>query len=106
MGVEDSDFHYRISKVGKMGNTKEFIYHDEGKTVFWNRVKKKYYYSKAFRMYFKRRPTIAVSQFSPFKTSYVKHLDLLAKKPHIAIGIAALRSAEVGAGLLGLVLKK
>jgi glycosyltransferase involved in cell wall biosynthesis len=105
VGVEDSDFHYRIAKLGKIGKIKEFIYHDEGKTVFWNRVKKKYYYSKAFRMYYKRRPKTAITQFSPFKAAYLKHWKLLAKKPHVAVGIAAIRGAEVGAGALGFLFK-
>lgn len=105
VGVEDSDFHYRISKLGKIGKIKEFIYHDEGNTKFWQRVKKKYYYSRAFKEYLKRYPEIAVNQFSPFKTAYLKHWKLFAKKPLISGGIVLLRGAEVSAGLLGMLTK-
>lgn len=106
VGVEDSDFHYRIAKLGKIGKTKNFINHDEGKTKFWQRVKKKYYYSGAFREYLRRYPNVAANQFSPFKTAYVKHWRLFIKDPTVTAGVILLRSAEVGAGLLGLISKK
>jgi len=106
VGVEDSDFHYRIARLGKIGKIKNYINHDEGKTKFWQRVKKKYYYSSAFREYLKRYPDIAANQFSPFKTAYIKHWKLFIKDPIVTVGIILLRSAEVGAGLLGLISKK
>lgn len=105
VGVEDSDFHYRMAKKGKIGKIKNVIYHDEGKTVFWSRVKKKYYYSIAFKEYLKRRPMIAVTQFLPFKAAYIKHWKLFLHQPRIALGIMVLRSAEVSAGILGMVKK-
>lgn len=106
VGVEDSDFHYRIAKLGKIGKIKTHINHDEGITKFWGRVKKKYYYSKAFRKYLEKYPTIAVGQFSPFKLAYLKHLDLLIKKPHVTLGLITLRAAEVFAGGIGIILKR
>lgn len=106
VGVEDSDFHYRLKMKGKIGKIKNFIYHDEGRTKFFSRVKKKYYYSIAFREYMKRYPNIAAKQFFPFKKAYVKHWMLLVKHPTITIGIIILRSAEVFAGFLGLIIKK
>lgn len=106
VGVEDSDFHYRIARLGKIGKIKSHINHDEGQTEFWKRVKKKYYYSSAFREYLKRYPNIATGQFSPFKKAYIKHWRLFAKDPLVTAGIILLRSAEVGAGLFGLILKK
>lgn len=105
VGVEDSDFHYRMLKMGKIGKIKNHIYHDEGRTEFWKRVRKKYYYSRAFREYLRRYPKTAVGQFSPFKVSYLKHWKLFIKKPFVSIGIVCLRSAEVCAGALGLIMK-
>jgi len=102
VGVEDSDFHYRLKMKGKIGKIQELIYHDEGKTSFFGRVMKKYYYSRAFRKYLKRHPTIAVSQFFPLKKAYLKHWMIFIKNPILTIGIIILRSAEVMAGFLGL----
>ena len=103
VGMEDSDFHYKMKKVGKIGKIKSYIYHDEGETKFFSRVMKKYYYSKAFRLYLKRYPHIAVNQFFPIKKAYIKHWELFIKNPTLTFGIILLRSAEVMAGLLGLV---
>lgn len=105
VGVEDSDFHYRMLEKGTIGKIKSVIYHDEGKTSFFGRVKKKYYYSIAFKAYLKRRPKIAALQFYPFKVAYIKHSKYLIAKPTIAIGIFLLRSAEVSAGLIGMLRK-
>lgn len=105
VGVEDSDFHYRMADRGKMGKIKSHIIHDEGKTSYWNRIKKKYYYSKAFRKYLSRRPGIAVKQFSPIKKAYFKHWQLFIKQPLVTLGVIALRSGEVFAGALGILIK-
>lgn len=106
VGVEDSDFHYRMMKKGTIGKTKQFMYHDEGETSFFGRIKKKYYYSRAFRKYLKRYPGIAVGQFFPIKKAYIKHLNLLIKHPLLTVGFILLRSGEVFAGLLGIMLKE
>lgn len=105
VGVEDSDFHYRMKAKGSIGKSKEYIYHDEGKINFLKRVKKKYYYSSAFREYLRRYPTIAPWQFFPIKKAYIKHWKLFVKNPKLTIGILSLRTAEVLAGLLGLFLR-
>lgn len=106
VGVEDSDLHYRMASRGKIGKIKSRIYHDEGKTKFWGRVKKKYYYSIAFREYLKRYPNIAIKQFSPFKKAYLMHWKLLVKNPVTTGGIILLRSAEVVAGFLGVIFRR
>ena len=91
---------------GKICKIKSYIYHDEGKTNFFSRVKKKYYYSAAFREYLKRYPNIAVKQFFPFKKAYIKHWKLFVKNPITTVGIIILRSAEVIAGFLGLAFRR
>lgn len=106
VGVEDSDFHYRMARLGKIGKIRSHINHDEGTTKFWGRVRKKYYYSKAFREYLNRYPKIAIGQFSPFKIAYLKHPSLLIKKPHVTLGMFLLRSAEVTAGAFGMFINK
>lgn len=105
VGVEDSDFHYRMAEKGKIGKIKSIIYHDEGRTVFFQRVKKKYYYSRAFKAYLKRRPAVAITQFSPFQTAYLKHWKILLQNPIVTCGMFVLRFAEVSAGLTGMLRK-
>jgi glycosyltransferase involved in cell wall biosynthesis len=102
VGVEDSDFHYRMKMKGPIGKIKNYLYHDEGRTSFFGRIKKKYYYSKAFRKYLKRYPDIAIAQFFPIKKAYVKHFDLLLRHPLLTAGLVLLRSGEVFGGLLGM----
>lgn len=106
VGAEDSDFHYRMAALGHIGKIKECIHHDEGKTRFLRRVKKKYYYSAAFREYLKRRPSVATAQFFPIKLAYFKHPFLLMKQPLVTLGMFTLRGAEVCAGFLGLIFKR
>lgn len=102
VGVEDSDFHYRMKMKGPIGKIKNYLYHDEGRTSFFGRIKKKYYYSRAFKKYLNRYPDIAVVQFFPIKTAYLKHLDLLVRHPLLTAGFVLLRSGEVFGGLLGI----
>jgi len=106
VGMEDSDFHYKMKAIGEVGKIKSYIYHDEGETKFFSRVMKKYYYSKAFKLYLKRYPNIAVNQLFPVKWAYIKHWGIFVKNPIITLGVMLLRSAEVMAGLLGLILKQ
>lgn len=106
VGIEDSDFHYRMKAKGKIGKIKSYIYHDEGRTKFISRVKKKYYYSVAFREYLRRYPSVATKQFFPFKRAYLKHWTIFVRNPILTIGIIILRSAEVMAGFLGLVFRR
>jgi len=105
VGIEDSDFHYKMQSIGKIGKIKSVICHDEGETDFFGRVKKKYYYSIAFREYLKRYPGIAIRQFFPVKKAYLRHWKIFLKNPLLTCGVVLLRSAEVIAGFLGLVLK-
>lgn len=106
VGAEDSDFHYRMKQRGTIGKIRAHALHDEGRTRFWGRVKKKYYYSAAFRKYLKRYPIIATRQFFPIKIAYFKHPMLLLRHPLLMVGIFLLRGGEVLAGFLGLLLKK
>lgn len=106
VGAEDSDFHYRLKQLGPIGKIKAYASHDEGQTLFWGRVKKKFYYSAAFREYLRRRPSIATRQFFPLKPAYFKHPLVMVRQPLVTIGMFVLRGAEVAAGALGLVFKK
>ena len=106
IGIEDSDFHYRIMALGKIGKIKEIINHDEGRITFLGRLKKKYYYSKSLRRYLKQRPFVAVVQFFPIKLVYFKHPLVLMKQPLVTLGMFLLRGCEVTVGMLELIFKR
>jgi glycosyltransferase involved in cell wall biosynthesis len=103
VGAEDADFHYRIQKLGKIGKTKAFVYHDEQRVKFWSRVKKKYYYSRAFSRYLKKQPLTAIGVYFPLKPAYFKHPLVLFRQPGVALGMIMLRTAEIIAGAFGVV---
>lgn len=102
VGAEDADLNNKMAQLGTIGKIKSVIYHDEGKTSFFGRIKKKYYYSKAFGEYLKRYPTLAPIQFSPFKSAYIKHWQLLVKDPLVSVGMFTLKGSEAIAGGIGL----
>jgi len=106
VGVEDSDFHYRMNHRGSIGKIKSHINHDEGVTKFMDRISKKFYYSRAFKKYLAKRPAVAVSQFFPVKPAYFKHWKILIRHPLLTLGMILLRGGEVLAGVLGLIMKK
>jgi glycosyltransferase involved in cell wall biosynthesis len=106
VGAEDADFHAKMKRLGRIGKTTQHIIHDEGRTRFFSRVQKKYYYSKAFRKFLSRYPTEAAVQFSPLKLTYVKHWRLFIKQPVVTGGVILLRSAEVTAGVFGLLFNR
>lgn len=106
VGAEDADFHYRMTKRGVIGKTKAFVYHDERRTEFWSRVKKKYYYSRAFRGYLKKQPMTAMGVYFPLKPAYFRHPLVLLKQPIVTLGMIVLRIAEIGAGTLGVLFNR
>jgi len=102
VGVEDSDFHRKMAGKGRIGKIKNHINHDEGRTYFWARIKKIYYYSKASKSYIRRYSIFALTQFFPIKTSYFKHWKVLAANPRVTLGMFALRGVETVALFLRL----
>lgn len=106
VGAEDADFHMKLSRRGKIGKIRDHIVHDEGRVTFLSRVQKKYYYSKAFRLFLRRYPAEASKQFSPIKLTYFRHWKLFLSRPVVTAGVIMLRSAEVGAGVMGLLFRR
>lgn len=48
---EDWDLSQRMRNEGRIDRINDYIYHNEGKVVFLNLIKKKYYYGKEFSNY-------------------------------------------------------
>lgn len=94
VGMEDSDFHHKMAENGNIEKIKNYINHDEGKTYFWARVKKIYYYSKSSKNYIQRYSISALAQFFPIKYAYFKHWKILAANPKVALGMFVLRGSE------------
>lgn len=102
VGVEDSDFHNKMKRIGEVGKIKNYINHDEGNIGFWTRIKKRYYYSKSSKNYIKKYSFFALAQFFPIKPAYFKHWEVLLKNPKVAIGMFFLKGSETIALFLGL----
>ncbi len=104
VGAEDWDLHNRmVARFGTALKIQSPIYHNEGRVSLYKRTKKKYYYSRAFRIYLKRYPTIAALQFSPFKLAYFRGFRALLRHPLLTVGLIVLKGGEAVAGLAGLV---
>ena len=103
VGAEDWDLHNRMKRFGRCGKGQSPIYHHEGRVSLYKRVRKKYYYSRAFREYIRRYPRMATQQFSPFKLAYVKGYRDFLKHPILGMGVMILKNAEAFAGFVGLI---
>ncbi len=103
VGAEDWDLHNRMVRFGHFVKIKAPIYHQEGRVSLYKRIKKKYYYSRSFRIYLKRYPRIAALQFSPFKWAYIRGFCRVFRHPALGIGLIILKGGEAVAGFAGLV---
>lgn len=103
VGAEDWDLHNKIAMQGSVGKVEAPIYHHEGQVSLYKRVRKKYYYSQAFRRYLRRYPTRGFLQFSPFKLSYLRAWRSLIAHPIVTCGLIIMKGGETTAGVLGLI---
>jgi len=106
VGIEDWDLHNKMKNLGEIAKISVHINHHEGGLSLIKRVKKKYYYSRAFREYIHRYPSLAGKQFFPIKYSYFKYWKLLARHPLLTLGFGLMKFCEALAGGLGLIFNK
>lgn len=107
VGAEDWDLHQRVRDSGfKSTRIESQIKHHEGRLRLKKLMRKKYSYSKAFRRYCQRHPKVAKKQFTPFRSAYFKNWKRFAKDPIHALGFIVLKSAEMVAAILGIMLPK
>lgn len=104
IAAEDWDLHNRFKEKGfKISRIQEEIIHHESKLGFINSVKKKFYYGKNINQYLAKKG-FSYSQLSPIRPSYLRHWRLFISHPIITLGFVILKSSELLALFLGLVL--
>ena len=102
---EDRDVHIRIKKTGyKIGRINSFIYHHEGKNKLTTQFKKRFYYGTTGERYINKHPLEALIQANIiFRPAFFRNWRLLAKNPHLTIGMFVLRLAEFTAFTAGMI---
>lgn len=101
-GPEDYDFHNRFVSAGcKWGRINAIERHlGEPKSLadIW---KKHYFYGEQMVGYYKKYPSIALKQFMPVRTAYLKHLGEFTSHPFIFLGLIIMTIVKFTSGGLG-----
>ena len=101
-GPEDYDFHNRFVKKGfKWGRIKSIERHlGEPKSLLdiWQ---KHFFYGKQMLYYFQKDPRIAMLQFNPIRSGYIRHLGTFFTHPMLSIGLLIMTIVKFLAGGLG-----
>ncbi len=103
-GPEDFDLPQKVkSTYGKnsVARISEYIIHDEGKLVFSELIKRKYYYGRSMRQYFTKSSNqgSAIQQGNILQRYYLflKNPQLLLKDPLVSLGMILLKTSEFAA---------
>lgn len=101
-GPEDYDFHNRFVARGfKWGRIKAIERHlGEPKSLF-DIYSKHYWYGKQMLFYFKKHPSIAIVQFNPIRSSYLRHYKTFLTHPLLTLGLVVMTLIKFFAGGLG-----
>lgn len=107
---EDWDLSQRIAKEGKIARVHEFIFHNEGKVVFYKTVKKKFYYAQKFAKYVAKnrnskevkKQVGIVARFHLFLSQPKK----LFRRPILGLGLLFMKICEFGFGGAGFLIGK
>lgn len=107
---EDWDLSQRIEKLGKLGRTQSFIFHNEGQISLFKTIRKKYYYAQKFAKYqAKSEHTGKISSqtsiIGRYKLLFSKP-KLLAEHPGYAIGMLFMKTCEFAFGGMGWLVAK
>jgi glycosyltransferase involved in cell wall biosynthesis len=103
VGSEDWDLHERAQRTGaRVSRTTALIRHDEGALRLRHLLVKKFHYGKTLGAYVRKHPSRARDQLRLFRPAFVRHRRRLLRSPHLAFGIAVMKTAEAMAGAAGL----
>lgn len=101
-GPEDYDFHNRFVAAGyKWGRIKAIERHlgePKNLTDIW---KKHFWYGKQMVFYFKKHPKTATLQFSPIRSSYIRHYKSFFVHPLLGLGLLVMTIVKFLSGGLG-----
>lgn len=103
-GPEDWELTARIRSTGKpIGRTKTPLIHDEGHLRLKETVRSKFYYGRTMPRYLRKHPSTGRSQLTFFRPAFFRNRDLLLRHPLLTTGMFVMKTAEAGAGAMGMV---
>jgi glycosyltransferase involved in cell wall biosynthesis len=98
---EDWDLSDRVKAIGHLARVDEFIRHNEGRILFMDSVKKKYYYTKYARAYIQKSAasTRHAGPIHRYKL-FLSRPAHLFRIPLLGLGVLIFKTAEYAAGAL------
>lgn len=107
---EDWDLSQRIESLGKLGHTKSYIFHNEGRISLYTSIKKKYYYAQKFDSYQKankltpntRNQTSVIGRYKLFLSQPKR----LFKNPILGLGMLLMKTCEFFFGGVGIMISR
>lgn len=103
---EDKDFDIRTREVtDKIGRTEAFLYHNEGKLILLNALKKKLKYSSTADLFAEQHPNEFKWQSNPFNryVIFLKNIKYFFKYPFIYLGMVFMKTCEYLFAFFGLI---
>lgn len=107
-GPEDWDLSQRVRNKYQILRINSFIFHNEGNITLKKSILKKYYYSKKFSSYIKKKEN---SKYLKKQISIIERYKLflgqpqkLFKNPALGLSVLILKTLEFSAGGIGLVI--
>lgn len=89
---DDMDLSQRLRrKGGRIGRTKSFIIHHEGKRDPWSTIKKWRYYGRDMHKYYAKNPIESALQYLPIRRAWVRHWQILVVDPIHTLGFMLLK---------------
>lgn len=107
---EDWDLSQRVAATGPLERINALIYHNEGRLKLGQTLSKKYYYAKKIAQYLAKKDhrdhtaqqTSVIGRYALF----LRRPGKLLQKPHIGLGMLAMKTLEFGAGAFGMLTVK
>lgn len=102
-GGDDWDMHEKLKHGGyNVMRTALVIRHNEGKLSLSSLMRKRFMYGRDSVRYLKKRPGAGFISYFPIRLAYVRHWYLFFLRPLDAVLFLIMRTAEYGAGLVGI----
>jgi len=103
-GPEDWELTARIRLAGTpIGRTNTPLIHDEGHLRLKETVRSKFYYGRTMPRYLRKHPSTSRGQLTFFRPAFFRHRALLLRHPFLTTGMFVMKTAEAGAGAMGMV---
>lgn len=91
---EDRDLHCRVARVSGLGRTTKGLLHDTGGLSLAGCLRKAYRYGRSSGAFFTKKHPGTGATVSPLRVLFLDRFSLLARKPIIAVCLAALKTLE------------